>query len=468
MTQILVILCFAAVHLRDEYAYAPGLSPITSGAITLAGLGLIWLSHLGAMALFGHRIDRTGSWRAVVAADRATLAANVCGAIWFATFVLVGGLLDGVRALVGDTILLDELLALLIPLAFLAAVWWSYEPIDRRLGEAALIRRLDEGGEVYLPQGRSAFVVRRLRHHVLLSGVPLTIIIGWSELIGWISHAWLSHWPPSAGEALRIAGVLAIFVVSPAIMRRVWGAKYLDGSGIAAMVDDMRRLHKVRVRGPLLLPTGGTSVNAAILGVMWPFRYVLFSDALLEHLSPVHIEAVTAHEIAHVRRHHIPWLGALMLSIILLLGGMMGLVIDFWPVSLPAWLVEFTPEIAGMASLAIGALAFGYVSRRFEWQADAFAAAHVSRRAACDVVTPEGALALSDALDRVARLNHMPQDRFFFRHGSIRTRRRRLAALVGTPLDAMPIDQEVSRIKNAIGVMVLLLVVALALLTAVG
>lgn len=468
MTQILVILCFIAIHLRDEFAYAPLLEAPGAALLTIAGLLVIWCLHLFMMVLLGRRIDAMGSWRSVVAADRATLLALASGTIWFVGMVILGGWLDAVRAVVGDTLLLDELLALLAPFGYFVAIWWSYEPIDRRLGEAALIRRLDEGGEVHLPHGRIAFVARRLRHHVLLSGVPLAIIIGWSEGVAILSHGVLRSWAPAATDGLRIAGVLLIFVVSPAIMRRVWGAQPLRGSGLESLVHDLCRTHNVRLRGPLLLPTGGTSVNAAILGVMWPFRYVLFTDALLEGLSPSHIEAVTAHEIAHVRKHHIPWLSALIVSVFLLMGGAIGLAIDHWPGQLPAWLDAYAAEFAGVVSLGAGGFVFGYVSRRFEWQADAFSAAHTSRKAGSTSITPEGAGVMSDALDRVARLNHIPQERFFFRHGSIRTRRRRLQSLVGLPLDALPIDREVAGIKLGVGVMIAMLALAFLLLASVG
>jgi hypothetical protein len=69
------------------------------------------------------------------------------------------------------------------------------------------------------------------------------------------------------------------------------------------------------------------------------------------------------------------------------------------------------------------------------------------------VVTAEAAAAMSGALARVAALNHVPQERFSFRHGSIATRRRRLVGLVGQPVDGLPIDRRanVSKLLSVLG-----------------
>jgi hypothetical protein len=54
---------------------------------------------------------------------------------------------------------------------------------------------------------------------------------------------------------------------------------------------------------------------------------------------------------------------------------------------------------------------------------------------------------MSGALRAVAALNHVPQGRFSFRHGSIASRRRRLAAITGQPTGGLGIDRQVRIIK---------------------
>jgi Zn-dependent protease with chaperone function len=119
----------------------------------------------------------------------------------------------------------------------------------------------------------------------------------------------------------------------------------------------------------------------------------------------------------------------------------------------------------GLGLLA-GVLAiFVFVSRRFEWQADAFAAMHLSMPGALGevadasgaggkeeesgarVISAAGVAAMSSALAAVSELNHIPLDRGSMRHGSLELRIRKLNRLVGVPLDAVPIDRTVRRIK---------------------
>ena len=88
------------------------------------------------------------------------------------------------------------------------------------------------------------------------------------------------------------------------------------------------------------------------------------------------------------------------------------------------------------------------MSRRFEWQADAFAAKQLSRdEPGATAVTQESADAMCGALGAVARLNHMNPNARSFRHGSITTRQRRLQRLVGLPLEKLPIDRATRWIK---------------------
>lgn len=113
-------------------------------------------------------------------------------------------------------------------------------------------------------------------------------------------------------------------------------------------------------------------------------RQVAITDLLLSELSRREVDAVLAHELAHVKRGH-PM--ALMLT--LAAGVVLGNVL------LSAFLGPSAP-VAGALS---GLLAFFLVSRRFEHEADA------------DAVKLTGdAEALILALVRISHLNHLPLD----------------------------------------------------------
>jgi Zn-dependent protease with chaperone function len=164
------------------------------------------------------------------------------------------------------------------------------------------------------------------------------------------------------------------------------------------------------------------------------------------------VEAVAAHEVAHVRCKHTLWLAMAMLATVTIVGGVLG----FGGALLP-WGLASTIGASGatVGSLVAGLLVMGLVSRRFEWQADAFAAKHMTGRDAAPaggrpaVITPEAVAAMAGALQTVADLNGIPADRSSFRHGSIAARQRRLRDLIGTRVDRVRIDRQVGLLRVA-------------------
>ena len=151
---------------------------------------------------------------------------------------------------------------------------------------------------------------------------------------------------------------------------------------------------------------------------------ILLTDELLQRLDPEQIEAVMAHEVAHVRRAHLVWI---LLSIIAVVG-LLSLAVDSSLAMIQDTVQAGTllTDGVGVLIILIGAvLVFGFVSRRFEQQADAFAVQHLSglertnRSSREQVITPEAVHSMAGALVRVSRLNHSPVNRFTWRHGSI-------------------------------------------------
>ena len=101
--------------------------------------------------------------------------------------------------------------------------------------------------------------------------------------------------------------------------------------------------------------------------------------------------------------------------------------------------------------LAVALGLFGWVSRRFERQADTFAACHLSVAAEGDErrVTPEAAATVAGALGTIARMEPVRTRGPSWRHGSIAWRQAYLASIVGRPVDGLEIDRQVRRIKLA-------------------
>jgi STE24 endopeptidase len=506
---LLTIVIVAVVLVRDELGAAPtdaashaGSGWFVLGLTVLPMLGLALLTH-AALAWLGRRIDRTGSWRAVRTADR-VLALSRWGLVsWHAAAVLAWGWLDAVRAAVGNVVLLDEAIAVTPALLGLVAGWAAVFPVDRRLREATLFRALEEGSPIHPPLTRGAFVWMQVRHQVLLVLAAAAPLAAWSELteraisrlvrdsvvVGpqgatWAERAgfWLQN--PAASEGVHIGlqalGVVAVFAVMPLLLKRLWDTRALEAGELREALAGVCRSHAVSVRDVLVWQTQGSAVNGAVLGLIGRWRYVLLTDALLERLPRTQVLAVMAHEVGHVRHGHMPWLAAALLAAV---GGCTVLAEVLGPGALAALGLPLPRHaaIGAVAGLAGGLLVFGWVSRRFEWQADAFAVKHLSRWGGLSTPAEVGEVALgagvpgerpgvigdgavhavADALDRVARLNHIPPSAGSFRHGSIAERIRRIHSLRGRVGDTLPIDRRVRAIKVVVA-LVLAGVVVLA------
>jgi len=114
-------------------------------------------------------------------------------------------------------------------------------------------------------------------------------------------------------------------------------------------------------------------------------KRIVFFDTLLNRLAPPEIEAVLAHELGHFRRHHVFKHIALMFAGSLLLLWLLGQLIDapwfYAGLGVPA---QTTALALILFFLVIPVFTFpftpltSYLSRRNEFEADAYAAEHAS------------------------------------------------------------------------------------------
>lgn len=516
MVHIQIIVLFVVLVLHDAVQSAIGHTETTRGAlpgwavwagslIPMAALALLtWL----VVAVYARDVDRRGSVRAVLSADRVLGVSRWLAVVLHAVSVLVVGLLDQIRLVIGDVVAIDEFLAILPPLIVYAAGWWGYYPIERALRDRVMVRALDEGTPLFDMPTQWQFLILNLRHQVLLSLAPIAMIAVWSESAEWLL-AWLAAHKTSEGwvgriggfidrhglvgpiyTLLQLAGVALVFTFSPLVLRRVWDTVRLSPGPLRSRLSAICESAGVGVRDLLVWRTYGTMINGAVIGLAAPLRYILLTDALLAHLSSRQVEAVMAHEVGHARHRHLPWLVLAMML------GIMGATVV---VSLGAWLLMEVLVMAGrpgvkrildgsialqggltLAALGLGLMWFGFVSRRFEWQADAFAVKQLTRTppvteesgptlwdaakegvaptsttmleaaAAPSRVSPEAVAAMVGALGSVAELNHLPPDKPSWRHGSISHRQHRLRLIIGEPLESLSIDRKVRWLKRGV------------------
>ena len=455
--------------------------------------------------------------------------------------VVMGGWLQTCRSLVGDRVLLDELLTCLPALGGVTGLMAARYGMERRVHEVAVLAALEQGQPVSGMPRLGRWLGLQLRHQVLIILLPLMATTGWGEtvprLMNWLMSAaahrgdgwWLypvALWLEVGGrmEAVRLlmqlAGVLTVLSLMPLILPWVWDVAPLRTGPLAESLLAMCAREKVRVRDILLWRTDNSMLNGAVIGILPRARYVLLTDALVERLPREQLMAVMAHELAHAKLWHILWLSAALL-LGSVAGGMMA-----WGIMLgvqgAGWTISdasLWPTLLSVGvSVAAGLGTLGFVSRRFEWQADAFAAKHLSKAGTWTIteVSPAGinpavgagtsendaafgygdagqtvaqlpaandgaqvavmpqplvvrtitadgtrivepaAAAMAGALWSVARHSGIRPEKWSFRHGSIAYRAGRVMALDGVELTKLPIDRTVGQIKAVLGTGMLL------------
>lgn len=450
--QISMLLLFLTLFLHDAMRAHDVPAPMLTGWRLFAVVIGVKLLLLGGYALACRRVARKANQKRLRNLDRLSRLIGMAVVICFAADLYVGWLLVLREGFPGDWVLFDELVALAPALGLMAGCWAAYYPVDRRLREAAMMRRIDTGEPMHPIWSRGQYLLSQVRHQWALMGVPLAALWALGEALS--MHLPVEHrdW----AMPLHLGGAMMIFVFTPPVMRHIWSTDPLPAGDLRDRLIDMCKLHRVRVRELLQWNTHGGVINAAVMGVVGPLRFILMTDALLERMPTSQVEAVMAHEIAHVRKHHMFWMlaAAIGASGVLEVAARIawGWVTSDMREALAQWsLAELIPWLIGGLLIGVWLLIFGWVSRRFERQADTFAVEHLSiaRGSGALTVDAPSARTMVDALQQVAVLNHISTNRRSWRHGSIAWRQQYLLSLVGLPLDQLPIHRQVMWIKLA-------------------
>jgi STE24 endopeptidase len=354
-------------------------------------------------------------------------------------------------------------------LAGCIAVWHGLFPIDRALREQVVRMRRWDG----LPHARvwalGEYLSFNVRHQLLIVAVPMLLILLTYRMCAFyrarLVSALLFPWVPDALLGLVAAGV---FVFSPVLLKSIWTTTPLPDGPLRQRLEAACRRLGLRCRDILVWNSHGMMINAAVMGIFARWRYVLLSDGLLDGLREDQIEAVFGHEAGHVRYHHMQYFLLFAVASILLVSAIMETIVRSVHGAAPTMrLNETALQAFGVGWMAlVWGVAFGWLSRRFERQADVCGAQCVSpagvtcgescgvhwteraavRRAHALCVT--GAMIFVGALDRVAMLNGIPHEERSWRHSSIASRMRFLMAQAGDPALARAFQRLIQRLKR--------------------
>jgi Zn-dependent protease with chaperone function len=454
MMQILIIIAVGVMYLHDGLwagdAAAPlarWVSPTSAAAFQLcAPLGILLTHWLGIRACIA-LLDRRGLVAALPWSERLSIGSHIGLVVLHSVGVLLVGWPQAVRAVVPSMPGLAEVVMLIPLFAGLIGTWLINYPVEERWFAAMLTRRMDDGTPIHALPSRWTFAIGKFRHGVLLLALPMLLIMAWSRLIDQFAAQSSQDW--WVWQSARLAGVLLVILAMPLILRLVWDTIPLQFGDLRDRLLSMCARHGIGIKNLLLWRTHGAMANGAVLGIARPVRYILLTDRLLEMMTIREVEAVMAHEIAHIKHRHLLFLSLSSVGSILTVGTLAGWGTEFLfgPLTLQGELILTLFVLAAIIAV------FGFVSRRFEWQADAFAARHLASDASDrgmgepGMISANAATTMIDALQSVADLNGILPDQFSFRHGSIATRQDRLRRLIGAPLDKLPIDRTADRLK---------------------
>ena len=350
---------------------------------------------------------------------RARLAGQLLNAVLVAA-VLIGAVAGGFAVRMGAWF---EMRSPTGVSAFLASVFaWHALLFLVRLPLDFLISYLLEKRFGLSEQGVSRWAGDEAKSFALSQGFSLCVAAVFYYLIHFGPIPW---WPVAAGAAF-LGSLFVTFIMPHVIVPLFYPMRPLKDEALRCRLTQLASRLGVRVRDicEIALSRKTRKANAAVIGIAGTRRIVL-GDTLIAEFTPEEIEAVTAHELGHHVRRHVP--ASLLFGAVLSTFGLWLLEC----VSMRIELVAGTSTIASPAAypvVLLAAVLFHAVtgplqnafSRMLERDADAFALKSAT--------TPD---AFIGAMRRLASQNlaetapHPLVEFLFYTHPSIARRIRR-------------------------------------------
>ena len=319
------------------------------------------------------------------------------GWIAFGVLLFVGGWIDAVRAWTGATLDLNGWPEGALALSFLPFVVYQVAAIDSSVRAA--------GGGALIQRHLRAFQCRMF----FACLAPILVFLGASILLG--KSDWLRIQVEHVGLASVLFTGLMVLVLAqllPFLLRWSWDTVPFPDGPQRERLDEVAKAAEFEPRDIRLWRTGDLMANAAIVGFTPKGRTVLFSDQLLSLLNTRELCAVYGHEIGHARRGHVTVFLCWTLGFVFLGDYAARTAMDEYGVWAGAG--------AGLFALVVWFFSFGWLSRRFELDADLFS-----------LQTVKDLPALVSALERVGGRN---REKSGWRHFGVGPRVRFLAKTV--------------------------------------
>src|SRR5581483_4272853 len=217
--------------------------------------------------------------------------------------------------------------------------------------------------------------------------VALITLVPWLPALAGLYAVWQRQFLPAACWIALAAGLRML-------LSRLWqdqsAPRPLGPGPSRSRIFQLARAAGVSLRQAYLVASGGVpQANAFAL----PGGEIFLTEHLLRNLSAREVDAVVAHELAHVKYNHPAWLLVIFFAAVLA-PALLPLSQAAWLEALP-WFLDWLAHVPW--GLALAMLAVHFASRRFEHQTDEFAAR----------LTGDAAAVIS-GLVKVHRLNFAP------------------------------------------------------------
>jgi STE24 endopeptidase len=407
VSRILLLLIFVFWMAAPQSAQPPAQDAWVGIAIFL-GYYVLLVLVMGVWGrLLARRVSARNLRRSLKRYNFTLLIARAMIPVWFAFGVFGLGWGELVhRALGADTLRAAQLpgllLATLPPMAAWMGLWWSQYPAEIALREQSMLGALEADLPVYAPPGFRDYFVSNVRLRLLFTVVPVFLIVLLRDVLLMALQAeWLGVPRDWIDPTAMILSAVLVFVCAPEVLRRVLHTERLENGPLRRRLEAMCERAGMRYRDILIWRTHSNMGNAAVMGILPRMRYVLLSDLLLETMTDEQIEAVFAHEMGHVIHKHMAWFVLFFAAVML---GMSGAEVWLHKVGLVRDLAEWMKPLVVAGGFFWVLLLFGFVSRRFERQADVFAARTMQRQhAAGAAALPAADGTVTVALDALAR-----------------------------------------------------------------
>jgi len=368
---IIAILIFAIYQPADSPGLAPGEAWLLA---TLLVGGFAAVSHWLFRRLTA-TIDHIDTYRADARHSNLVARQSIMAIALFAVMVHLLGLPSTME----DWLLFNKLptllaiVFLLLFLLLLSIVWSNAYPSYRRL----------YGTEI----SRWSYIISNWR-----MSVPILIPWVMISLLADIIYALPFDAPKrflstTEGEVVYFVGFLVfVAVFAPLVIQRLWGCYPLEAGFYRERIQALCRRADIGYRNIVYWPIfGGRMLTAGVMGIVRKFRYILVTESLLRSLTPAEVDAVIAHEIGHVKKHHLLYyiffMACFMLIVFAIYDVTIYLILFAEPLfqAILDWGMDQATLLWSLHSAVFIAVflvyfryVFGYFMRNFERQADVY------------------------------------------------------------------------------------------------